>query len=404
MKSASFRALDALNFCNAGIQTGLGPFISIFYGSERHWNPGQIGLLLASQSLAGVVTQTWVGNLFDESRHKRILTAVAAVAVSMGAIGIATSASFGVQIAVQLLIGLGVTVFPAATSSFALGLVEGDELPRRLARNEVFTHSGNVTFAVIAGVVGTVLALNGIFYAAAIFAAGMAGAVLFIRDSEVKYEAARGGDVAADGKSAPRRGIRDLFSDRRILVFTGAVVLFNASNAATLPLVGQIFSRAEGGRANASWETALAVFVAEAVMVATAAFVGQKSQSWGRKPLFVLAFAILALRNALGVASHAPVYLVSLQALDGAAAAIYGVLLKLVTADLAKGSGRFNLLQGAVQSSMALGGFLSNLAFGLVARTLGFNASFWGLAALAVAGGMLYQLGMPETRPAAQRR
>jgi MFS family permease len=254
-----------------------------------------------------------------------------------------------------------------------------------------------VTFAIIAGVVGTILALGGIFYAAAIFAAGMAGAVLFIRESEVNYEAARAGDAATDGKPAPRRGLRELFSDRRVLIFTGAVVLFNASNAATLPLVGQIFSRAEHGHANASWQTALAVFVAEAVMVGTAAFVGRKAQPWGRKPLFVAAFAILAVRNALGVADHAPWYLVSLQALDGAAAAIYGVLLKLVTADLAKGSGRFNLLQGAVQSSMALGGFLSNLAFGLVARAFGFNASFWGLSGLAVAGGLLYLLKMPET-------
>jgi predicted MFS family arabinose efflux permease len=307
---------------------------------------------------------------------------------------------------VQLVIGLGVTVFPAATSAFALGLVGQDDLPRRLARNEIFTHSGNVAFAIIAGVVGTILALAGIFYAAAIFAAGMAAAVLFVRESEVNYEAARGGDAGSgDGKPAPRRSLGDLFSDRRVLIFTAAVVLFNASNAATLPLVGQIFSRAGGGRGHghtdASWQTALAVFVAEVTMVATAAFVGRKAQPWGRKPLFVVAFAILAVRDALGVASHAPGYLIALQAFDGVAAAIYGVLLKLVTADLAKGSGRFNLLQGAVQSSMALGGFLSNLAFGFVAHALGFNASFWGLSGLALAGGLLYQLKMPETRPAA---
>ena len=43
MKNVSLRALDALNFCNAGIQTGLGPFIAIFYGAARHWNPAQIG-------------------------------------------------------------------------------------------------------------------------------------------------------------------------------------------------------------------------------------------------------------------------------------------------------------------------------------------------------------------------
>ena len=78
---------------------------------------------------------------------------------------------------------------------------------------------------------------------------------------------------------------------------------------------------------------------------------------------------------------------------------LYGVLLILVRADLAKGTGRFNLLQGAVQSSMGLGRFLSNAVFGWVAKAMGFDASFWGLAGVAVAGGVLYQLKMPGTKP-----
>jgi MFS family permease len=185
-----------------------------------------------------------------------------------------------------------------------------------------------------------------------------------------------------------------------VLLFTAAVVLFNVSNAATLPLVSQIFGKDHHHRAG-GWQTAAAVVVAEAVMVATAAFTGRWAARHGRKPLFVAAFAILALRNALGMVSHAPAYLIALQALDGVAAAIYGVLLKLVTADLATGTGRFNLLQGTVQSAMGLGAFLSNLGFGQLAAALSFNASFLGLAVVAVAGGLLYALRMSETKPAA---
>jgi MFS family permease len=398
MNRRSLCALDALNFCNAGIQTGLGPFISIYYGSVRHWNPGQVGILLGCQSLAGVFTQALVGNLVDESKHKRLLTGVAALTVSSGALGIALVPWFGAQIGVELIIGLGVTVFPAATAAFALGLVGRDDLPRRLARNEVFTHSGNVIFAVIAGAIGTLLALAGIFYAAAIFAASMAGAVVFIREGEVNYEAARAGGAGDNGAPVQRRSARDLFRDRRVLIFTGAVVLFNVSNAATLPLVGQLFTKQDHG-AGASWQTALAVLVAELVMVAAAAVTGRRAGAHGRKPIFVLAFGVLAIRNALGVVSHDPYYLVALQSFDGVAAAIYGVLLKLVTADLADGTGRFSFLQGTVQSAMGLGGFLSNLVFGLVARTLGFNASFLGLSAMAVLGGALYAFKMPETKP-----
>lgn len=396
-KTASLRALDALNFCNAGIQTGLGPFMSIYYTAVRHWHPGQIGILLACQSLSGIAVQSLVGHWVDESHHKRLMTAVAAIIVALGAVGVVLIPNFALQIVVQLVIGLAVTVFPAATSAFALGMVEEHELSPRIARNESFTHTGNLLFAITAGVIGTLLALQGIFYIAAIFAGGMAFAVVFIRRDHVSHEAARGGASSERGRNQPR-GIRDLFRDKRILIFTLAVTLFYFANAATLPLVGEILSKAKKGGQSA-WQIAAAIIVAEAVMIAVAAYCGKLADRWGRKRLFLIAFAALALRNALTVVNHNEVYLITLQAFDGVAAGIYGVLLTLITADLAKGTGRFNLLQGAVQSAMGLGGFLSNSLFGWVAKALGFNASFWGWAIVAVIGGTLFQTRMPETKP-----
>lgn len=210
-KAGSLRALDALNFCNAGIQTGLGPFMAIFYTAVRHWNPGEIGTLIACQSVAGVLIQGPVGYWVDESRHKRLLTAGAGIAVALGALGIALLPSFWAQIAVQIAIGCAVTVFPPATAAFALGMVEKDQFPRRVARNEMFTHGGNVAFAVAAGAVGTALALQGIFYGAAVFAAGMAPAVYFINGNDVSYEAARGGVEEDTGTSEThRKGWREL--------------------------------------------------------------------------------------------------------------------------------------------------------------------------------------------------
>ena len=93
--SRSLRALDILNFCNAGIQTGLGPFCAIFYSAVRHWNPGQIGVLVACQQLAGIAIQPAVGHWVDESRHKRLITAAAAVVIALGAAGIALLPQFG---------------------------------------------------------------------------------------------------------------------------------------------------------------------------------------------------------------------------------------------------------------------------------------------------------------------
>ncbi len=137
-------------------------------------------------------------------------------------------------------------------------------------------------------------------------------------------------------------------------------------------------------------------------MIGVAIWAGKLANSWGRKPLFLIGFGVLALRNALTIVNHHEFYLISLQALDGIAMGLYGVLLTLVTADLAKGTGRFNFLQGAVQSSMGMGGMLSNSVFGWMAKVMGFNASFAGLAGVAAIGGVLYQWKMPETKPETQ--
>jgi MFS family permease len=395
-KIRSFRALDALNFCNAGIQTGLGPFLAILYAAVRHWDPGQIGILIGCQSLAGITVQAWIGRWVDESHHKRLLTALAACAVALGAIGVITLPGYGMQIAVQIDIGVAVTIFPAVTGAFALGLVGQDHMSGRIARNETLTHSGNVAFALAAGAVGTLLALKGIFVAAAVFALGMVPSVWFINDKHVDYEAARaGGDEGGDEDNKKRRGWKELARDKRILTFTLCVVLYYFANAATLPLVSQILTKESKGHSPV-WQVATMVIVAEAAMVVVAIACGKLADKWGRKPLFLLGFGVLALRNALTVVSHGAFYLIALQALDGVAMGIYGVLLTLITADLARGTGRFNFLQGAVQSAMGLGGVLSNALFGWTAKAMGFNASFWGLALVAVAGGVFWQIKMPE--------
>jgi predicted MFS family arabinose efflux permease len=277
-------------------------------------------------------------------------------------------------------------------------MVDQKDVPHRIARNETCTHTGNVVFVIAAGLVGTFVTLKGIFFGAAAFATGMAVSAFFIDGDHVDHEGARAGGGTSDGNGGERPGFRQLFTDKRIITFTASVVLFYFANAATLPLVAQILTKGQKGRGSA-WQVAAAIVVAEAAMVFVARSSGKFADRWGRKPLFLIGFGALALRNALTVVNHDRHYLISLQAFDGVAMAIYGVLLTLVTADLAKGTGRFNFLQGAVQSSMGLGGFLSNRLFGFVAKTMGFNASFWGLAAVAVAGGTLYQMKMPETRP-----
>jgi MFS family permease len=79
-------------------------------------------------------------------------------------------------------------------------------------------------------------------------------------------------------------------------------------------------------------------------------------------------------------------------------AGIFGVLWILIVADLAKGTGRFNTLQGTIQACLGIGALLSNFIAGAVVKNLGYDVGFFMLAGVAVAGLALFYVAMPETR------
>jgi MFS family permease len=139
------------------------------------------------------------------------------------------------------------------------------------------------------------------------------------------------------------------------------------------------------------------IIVAQIVMVPLAIVVAKASNRVGRKPLFLVAYAVVALRAFLFALRPSASYLIALDVLDGISAALFGVLWTLINSDLARGTGRFNLLQGAVSSAWYLGAFLSNLGGGWAAAQFGFRTAFYWLGALAVAGFFFFAVCMPET-------
>jgi MFS family permease len=139
------------------------------------------------------------------------------------------------------------------------------------------------------------------------------------------------------------------------------------------------------------------IIAAQLVMVPVAMLVGRKADSWGRKPIFAAALAVLALRGALYPLSDNPYWLVSVQLLDGVGAGIFGALFPLVVADLTRGTGHFNVSQGAIATAAGLGGALSAAAAGLIVVEAGYSAAFLFLAAIAAAGLIGFCALMPET-------
>ena len=86
--------------------------------------------------------------------------------------------------------------------------------------------------------------------------------------------------------------------------------------------------------------------------------------------------------------------------MDGIGAGIFGACFPVVVNDLTKGSGHFNVSQGAIMAAVGLGGALSTSIAGLIIVNAGYSAAFLTLAAIAAAGLLLYLIAMPETKPA----
>ena len=93
-----------------------------------------------------------------------------------------------------------------------------------------------------------------------------------------------------------------------------------------------------------------------------------------------------------------PFALVAVQVFDGVTAAVFSVMIPLIVADIAFGSGRFSLAQGIVGTATGIGASLSTVTAGFVADKLGAPVAFVGLACVAGLGLLLIWLVMPETR------
>jgi predicted MFS family arabinose efflux permease len=144
------------------------------------------------------------------------------------------------------------------------------------------------------------------------------------------------------------------------------------------------------------------IITAQVVMIPIGFWVGRRASRDKRKPIFLLAFLALPIRGVLYTLTQNPFLLVSVQLLDGIGGGIFGVMQLLVIADLTRGTGRFNLAQGAIATAVGVGASLSNSLAGTVAKSAGYNASFLTMAAIAAVALIFFWFFMPETKPNAQ--
>jgi MFS family permease len=401
-KTSAFRpaSLDAVNFLLADVRGALGPYLNVFLVTQQHWSQSAVGLVTTLDGLLGLVLQTPIGAAIDSTRAKRGIIVAALAAIAVGAATIAAAPSFWPVLVANSLMAIAGNLLGPAVAAITLGLFRPQDLARRLGRNSAFDHAGNVAIAVVAGAVGWAFGQRSVFLLAPFFAALAAAAVLSIPPEAIDHQRARGAEPR-EGAARKMSGWTVLIECRPLMVFAGCAMLFHFANAPLLPLVGQKLATASPHYATAMMSSC--IIAAQLVMLPIALLVGRTADRLGRRPILLVGFAILPIRAVLYTLSDDSAWLIAVQLLDGIGAGIFGALTPLLLADLMRGTGRYNLAQGAIATAQGIGASSSGLVAGIIVDHLGYSAAFLGAGGVASVALTLLVIAMPETAPTAGR-
>jgi MFS family permease len=384
------RALDLLNFFVADVQTGFGPFVAVYLTAHK-WTQVQIGFALTAGTIVGMLAQIPAGALVDATPNKRAAASGALIGVIIAALLLAVRPTQLPVILAQMLHAFASCVLTPAIAAISLHLVGHSALGERLGRNARFASIGNGLAAAVMGATGAWLSSRAVFLLTAALCVPALIALAGIgRGPHSRRQ--------TNARAMDWPGLRKLLSDRRLLVFGICVALYHLSNAAMLPLAAAEVTMRAGSYANII--IAGCILVPQGVVALLSPWVGRASAQIGRRPLMLLGWAALPARGLLLAVLPGPWLLVAGQAVSGISAAVFGVMLPLLAADITRGSSHFNLCMGLLGLAMYIGAALSTTLGGWIADSVSLPVAFCALAAVGLAGTTVVWTMMPETRGA----
>lgn len=381
------RALDLLNFFVADVQTGFGPFVAVYLTTHK-WTQVQIGFALTIGTFVALISQIPAGALVDASPNKRAAASGALLGVIAAALLLALQPTQLPVMVAQALHAFASCVLTPAIAAISLHLVGHSGFGERLGRNARFASIGNGLAAAVMGATGAWLSSRAVF----LLTAALCVPALFALAGIGRGPHAR---RQTNARTLDWPGLRRLFSDRRLMVFAICVALFHLSNAAMLPLAGAAVTMRAGHYANLI--IAACILVPQGVVALLSPWVGRKAMHIGRRPILLLGWASLPVRGVLLAVLPGPWLLVAGQAISGVSAAVFGVMMPLLAADVTRGTSHFNLCMGLLGLAMYLGSALSTTLGGWIADDASLRLAFFALALVGLLATLTVWWAMPET-------
>ncbi|HEV2100803.1 MAG TPA: MFS transporter [Stellaceae bacterium] len=390
------RGLDGLNLFVANIQTGFGPFISV-YLTTQGWTQTGIGTALSLGTIAAMASQIPAGALVDAIRNKAAVALFSILAFSASAMLFATRPTALWVYAAEVLHGFSSCTLGPAIATMSLIVVGPALLGRRLGRNARFASIGNGIGAALMGACGYYVSEQAVFFLTA--GVTLPAIVCLLPLARLRDPLLPRGSGPGQCAAPSRAPIFSLLTNRALMIFALCVMLFTLGNAAMLPLAANTLTKEAGDFA--SLLIAGCIIVPQLVVAAVSPTIGELAQLRGRRLVLLIGLSTLPVRGILFATLDNPAALVLIQALDGIAAACVGILVPLIASDVAGQSGRYNLSIGIIGLAVGIGATISTTLAGWIADVFSPPAAYVCLALMGLLAVLLTASAMPETRQCA---
>lgn len=182
--------------------------------------------------------------------------------------------------------------------------------------------------------------------------------------------------------------------DAGLWCFVAAMVLYHAANAPGGVYLG-LFLKRDLHAPDRMLAYAFVVSMVAWMLVVWPA--GWLADRWGRKPLLIAGWAIMAIRLALVSMIHSPWLAVANQALDGLGNGLFAVLAAAWVTDRLADPRRSGEAQVLVGSCLVFGSALGPAAAGCLVGTLGYRGLFMALAGVGALATAIVVFLVPET-------
>ena len=395
------RGLDWLNLFVANIQTGFGPFISV-YLTTQGWTQTAIGFALSLGTITSMASQLPAGALVDAVRSKSHVAAFSILVFTVSALLLAVAPIPLFVYLAEVLHGFSSCTLGPAIVAMSLAVAGGTALGVRLGRNARYASIGNGVGAALMGVCGYYVSERSVFILTALLT--LPALIALVPLSGVADVPP---PLTSSGETTQRtEKIGTVLANRRLLLFALCVMLFTLSNGAMLPFAAGVLTKRAGGD-EANLLIAASIVLPQLIVALISPSIGRLAATRGRRWVLLLGFCMLPLRGVLFALLTNPAFVVMNQVFDGIAAASFGIMVPLVTSDIAGRSGHFNLSLGFIGLAMGVGAMISTTLAGWIGDHFGDQAAFLALASAGLAGTLLVWRAMPETRsppPATTRR